>query len=55
MDRKTVALDYFRIVWYSIAQKVVNKAITVYELDEKQADALKKVYMKPNHYYARMK
>ena len=55
MDRKTVALDYFRMVWYSVAQKVVNKAIVVYDLDSEQADALKKAYLKPNHYYARIK
>ena len=55
MDRKAIASEYFRILWYSVAQKVVNKAIEVYELDEKQADALKKVYLKPNHYYARIK
>lgn len=55
MDRKTVALDYFRILWYSVAEKVVNKAITIYELDNKQAEALKKVYLKPNHYYARIR
>jgi hypothetical protein len=55
MDRKTIALDYFRILWYSVAEKVVNKAITIYELDDKQSDALKKVYLKPNHYYARIR
>lgn len=55
MDRKTIASDYFRILWYSIAQKVVNKAIIVYDLDKTQADALKKVYLKPNHYYAIIK
>uniref|UniRef100_A0A6C0D914 Uncharacterized protein n=1 Tax=viral metagenome TaxID=1070528 RepID=A0A6C0D914_9ZZZZ len=55
MDRKTIASEYFRILWYSVAQKVVNKAIEVYELDELQAEALKKVYLKPNHYYARIK
>jgi hypothetical protein len=30
-------------IWYSVAEKVVNKAITIYELDDKQSDALKKV------------
>ena len=55
MDRKAVALEYFRILWYSVAQKVVNKAIQVYDLDEGQAEALKKAYLKPNHYYARIK
>ena len=52
MDTKEVGLDYFRIVWFSIAKKVVEKAIEVYGLDNDQAIALRKVYLKPNHYYA---
>jgi len=27
----------------------------VYGLNDEQAEALKKVYLKPNHYYARIK
>lgn len=52
MDRKEVGLEFFRILWIRVAEKVVNKAVTVYELDEKQAEALKKAFLKPNHYYA---
>ena len=52
MDRKEVGLDYFRILWFSIAQKVVEKAVEVYGLDSEQAAALRKVYLKPNHYYS---
>jgi hypothetical protein len=55
MDRKAISLEYFRVLWYSVAQKVVNTAIDVYHLDSEQAEALKKVYLKPNHYYARIK
>ena len=51
MDRKEVGLDYLRIVWFSIAKKVVDKAVEVYGLDSTQAAALRKVYLKPNHYY----
>ena len=47
---KQVGLDYFRKVWYSLACDVVEKAIVVYNLNEKQADALRKAYLKPNHY-----
>ena len=54
MNRTDIALTYFRIVWFSLAQKVVEKAIEVYNLDEEQAAALRKVYLKPNHYYAEM-
>jgi hypothetical protein len=55
MDRKQIGLDFFRILWLRIAEKVVDRAVTVYNLDEKQAEALKKVYLKPNHYYATIK
>jgi hypothetical protein len=54
MNRKNIALDYFRVLWYSIAEKVVNKAVEVYNLDASQASALKKVFLKPNHYYVRI-
>jgi hypothetical protein len=52
MDRKQIGLDFFRIVWLRIAEKVIDRATSVYNLDEKQAEALKKAYLKPNHYYA---
>ena len=55
MDRKDIGLETIRYLWYSIAEKVVNKAIDVYKLDESQANALKKVYLKPNHYSAIIK
>lgn len=54
MDPTKIGLDYLRIVWFSVAQKVVEKAIEVYGLDAEQANALRKVYLKPNHYYAVM-
>jgi len=52
MDRKQIGLDFFRIVWLRIAEKVIDAAIKVYNLDTRQAEALKKAYLKPNHYYA---
>ena len=54
MNHKEIGLDYFRIVWYAIANKVVEKAIQVYNLNESQAIALKKAFLKSNHYYAIM-
>jgi hypothetical protein len=50
MNRKEVGLETIRYLWYTIAQKVVEKAIQIYELDKEQANALRKVYLKPNHY-----
>ena len=52
LNRKDIGLEYFRILWIRVAEKVVDKAISVYQLDEKQSDALKKTFLKPNHYYA---
>ena len=51
MDRKEIASDFFRIIWYQNAERVINTAIRVYNLNEKQVNALKKAYLKPNHYY----
>ena len=51
MDRKQIGLDFFRIVWLRIAEKVIDRSVSVYNLDEKQAEALKKAYLKPNHYF----
>ena len=53
MDHQSeVGLNYFRIVWFLLAKKVVEKAVEVYKLDPEQANALRKIYLKPNHYYA---
>jgi hypothetical protein len=53
MNRKELGLETIRYLWYIVAEKVVNKAIQIYELDTKQAEALKKVYLKPSHYSAK--
>lgn len=50
MQRKELGENYLRIIWFSVAEKVIEKAIIVYELDEEQADALRKSYLKLNHY-----
>jgi len=53
MDSKKIGLEFFRNVWWNVANDVVEKAIRIYNLDESQANALKKAYLKPNHYYAK--
>lgn len=50
MERNDLGENFLRVVWYSVATKVVEKAILIYELDETQADALRKAYLKMNHY-----
>ena len=49
-DRNQLGENFLRILWYSVAEKIVNKAIIIYELNEEQADALRKMYLKLNHY-----
>jgi hypothetical protein len=51
INRSEVGSEFLRILWYSIAEEIVNKAIIIYELDEEQSKALKKAYLKPNHYF----
>ena len=55
MDSKQIGLEYLRKVWWKTACDVVEKAIIVYKLDEKQAAALRKAYLKPNHYLVRIR
>lgn len=55
MDPKQVGLEYFRKVWYGVACDIVEKAIIVYNLDSKQAEALRKAYLKPNHFLVRIR
>ena len=50
MDRTELGENFLRVMWYSVATKVVEKAIVIYQLDEEQADALRKMYLKMNHY-----
>lgn len=50
MERKELGVNFLRVMWYSVATKVVEKAILVYELDEEQAQALRNAYLKMNHY-----
>jgi len=38
------------LTWFQVAQKIVEKAVIVYELNEEQAAALKQVFLRPNDY-----
>uniref|UniRef100_A0A6C0JV87 Uncharacterized protein n=1 Tax=viral metagenome TaxID=1070528 RepID=A0A6C0JV87_9ZZZZ len=37
-------------IWYNIAKKVVESAISVYECSPEQAEALRSVYLRPGDY-----
>lgn len=41
---------FLEILWYKVAEKIVEKAIDIYSLDEEQASALREVFLKPNLY-----
>ena len=41
---------FLETIWYTVATKVVEKAIEVYGLDEEQAQALREVFLRPNLY-----
>jgi hypothetical protein len=49
MERRGEALLSF--MWYNIAKRVVEKAGVVYELNDEQMVALRKVFLRPNDYY----
>lgn len=38
------------LMWYEIAKNIVQKAIHVYECSPEQAEALRKVFLRPNDY-----
>ena len=37
-------------MWFNIAKRVVEKAAVIYELNEDQVAALRKVFLRPNDY-----
>ena len=41
-------------MWFNIAKRVVEKATLIYELNEEQVAALRKVFLRPNDYYVEM-
>jgi len=36
--------------WYQIATRIVERAIRIYDLGDEQAEALRKVFLRPNDY-----
>ena len=51
LNTKEISLEYFRLVWYRIASNIVAEYIKKYNLNKEQSFALRKMYLKPNHYY----
>jgi hypothetical protein len=45
---------FLETVWFRVAQEVVELAIQVYGLDAEQADALRKVFLRPNDFQVQL-
>lgn len=43
------------MLWYFTADRIVNKAIELYKLDEEKADALRRIYLRPGDYIVKIK
>lgn len=41
---------FLETYWFRVAEQVIEKAITIYGLDEAQANALRKVFLRPNDF-----
>ncbi len=41
--------------WYITADRIVNKAIAFYNLDEERAEALRRVYLRPGDYTVKVR
>jgi hypothetical protein len=41
--------------WYITADRIVNKAIAFYKLDDERAEALRRVYLRPGDYTVSVK
>lgn len=48
-------IEILQNIWYSVAIKIVNLAIEVYNLDDSQASALKEIYLRPNDYIVQIR
>lgn len=47
-------IDILESTWYLLAISIVEMAIKTYKLNKEQAQALKEVYLKQNHYYVEL-
>lgn len=50
MDRIEGGIEILDSLWYTVAIKIVNLAIKVYNLDKEQAKALREVYLRAGDY-----
>ena len=43
------------MLWYITADRIVNKTIEFYRLDEERAEALRRVYLRPGDYTVKVR
>ena len=48
--RMQLGQEYLKMVWYFVADRIVQKSIEFYHLDKEQSDALKSVYLRAGNY-----
>ena len=54
-ERIEIGLRLWSLVWYNVAERVVQVATHVYELDEEQERALRKSFLRASDYRAVLK
>ena len=48
-------IEMLESIWFLTAISIVELAVKTYNLDKEQANALKDVFLKQNHYYVEVK
>jgi hypothetical protein len=51
-ERMEIGLRFWSLVWYNVAERVVEIAGSVYELNEEQKKAMKKAFLRSGDYRA---
>ena len=46
---------FAELIWYFVANRIVEKSIQYYELDRERADALRAIYLREADYIVRLR
>ena len=53
--RMKTGLRFTELIWFLTAQRIVEKAIQVYQLDNERAEALRAIYLREADYVVRIR
>lgn len=53
MERMKTGTQFIEMIWYFTADRIVNTAISYYNLDQERAAQLRRIYLRPNDYIVR--